>query len=44
MPSFNDSIVVPFGLAELAGASSAGGVLAYKKKLERFALNESGKS
>ena len=29
MPSFNDSIVVPFGLAELAGASSAVGVLAY---------------
>lgn len=29
MPSFNDSIVVPFGLTELAGASSAVGVLAY---------------
>lgn len=29
MPSFNDCIVVPFGLAELAGASSAVGVLAY---------------
>ncbi|MDH1766508.1 hypothetical protein N5D37_12815 [Comamonas aquatica] len=29
MPSFNDCIVVPFGLAELAGASSAIGVLAY---------------
>ena len=29
MPSFNDSIVVPFGLAGLAGASSAVGVLAY---------------
>lgn len=29
MPSFNDSIVVPFGLPGLAGASSAVGVLAY---------------
>lgn len=29
MPSFNDSIVVPFGLEGLAGASSAVGVLAY---------------
>lgn len=29
MPSFNDCIVVPFGLAGLAGASSTVGVLAY---------------